>query len=109
MIAVTEEAKELVRSVELPEGTVFRLDPVTDPTTGATQVGMSPGEPKFDDQVIEHEGEDVLCIAGPLSEALDGSTIRRVDTPDGPGIGISSGPEEPTSPSPNGTPPGGAS
>lgn len=107
MIAVTEEAKELVRSVELPEGTVFRLDPVTDPTTGATQVGMAPGEPKVDDQVIEHEGEDVLCIAGPLSEALDGSTIRRMDTPDGPGIGIA-GPEE-ASPSPNGTPPGGAS
>lgn len=107
MITMTEEAKELVRSAELPEGTVFRLDPVTDPSTGETQVGMAPGEPQVDDQVIEHEGEDVLRIAEPVSEALDGSTIRRVDTPEGPGIVIS-GPEE-VGPSPNGTPPGGTS
>ena len=93
MITVTEEAKELIRSAELPEGTVFRLDPVTDPSTGETQIGMVPGEPEIDDQVIEHEGEDIMCIADPISEALDGSTISRVDTPEGPGISLS-GPEE---------------
>ena len=30
----------------------------------------------------------VLHIAGPVSEALDGSTLDAVDTPEGPGIGI---------------------
>lgn len=105
MITMTEEAKELIRSAELPEGTVLRLDPVTDPSTGEIQIGMAPGEPKIDDQIIEHEGEDVLRIADPISAALDGVTIRRVDTPEGPGISIS-GPEE-VDPSPNGASPGG--
>jgi iron-sulfur cluster assembly protein len=41
-----------------------------------------------DDQVVEHYGEAVLHIAGPVSQALDGSTLDAVDTPDGPGIGI---------------------
>lgn len=30
MITVTEEAKELFLGVERPEGTILRLDPVTD-------------------------------------------------------------------------------
>jgi hypothetical protein len=29
-----------------------------------------------------------MHIAGPVSEALDGSTLDAVDTPEGPGIGI---------------------
>jgi hypothetical protein len=41
-----------------------------------------------DDQVVEHDGETVLHIAGLVSEALDGSTLDAVDTPEGPGIGI---------------------
>lgn len=89
MITVTEEARELVLSADLPEGQVLRLDPVTDPDTGETGVGMAAGEPMDDDQVVEHEGQVVLCIAGPVSDALDGVTIQKMDTPEGPGIGIS--------------------
>ena len=88
MITVTEEAKELFRNVEHPEGTILRLDPVTDESTGETQIGLSAGEPRGDDQVVEHEGQDLLHIAGPVSEALDGSTLNLVDTPEGPAIGI---------------------
>ena len=41
MITVTEEARELFLSVEHPEGTILRLDPVTDEST----IGLStPGE-----------------------------------------------------------------
>lgn len=99
MITVTEEAKELFQSVEHPEGTVLRLDPVTDQSTGETQIGIAAGEPQAEDQVVEHEGETLLHIAAPVSDALDGSTMNVVETPEGPGIGI-------TQPEPgvNGTP-----
>lgn len=89
MITVTEEAKQLFKNVDHPEGTVLRLDPVVaNQETGETQIGLSAGEPKSDDQVVEHEGESLLHIAGPISQALDGSTINLVETPEGPGIGI---------------------
>jgi iron-sulfur cluster assembly protein len=88
MITVTEEAKELFLNIELPDDTVLRLDPVVDQNTGATQIGLSAGEPMSDDQVVEHNGATLLHIAAPVSEALDGSTLDAVDTPEGPGIGI---------------------
>ena len=88
MITVTEEAKELFLNVEIPDDTVLRLDPVVDQETGATQIGISAGEPLSDDQVVEHNGQTLLHIAAPVSEALDGSTLDAVDTPEGPGIGI---------------------
>lgn len=88
MITVTKEAKELFRGVEYPEGTVLRLDPIQEESTGETQIAISAGEPEHDDQVVEHNGEELLHIAAPVSEALDGSTLNLVDTPEGPGIGI---------------------
>ncbi len=88
MITVTEEAKEHFLNVEHPDGTVLRLDPVVDQNTGETQLGISAGEPMSDDQVVEHNGESLLHIASPVSEALDGSTLDAVNTPEGPGIGI---------------------
>ncbi len=88
MISVTEEAKELFLSVDHPEGTVLRLDPVTDEDSGQTVVGVAAGEPQGDDQVVEHAGESLLHIAAPVSDALDGSVLNVVDTPEGPGIGL---------------------
>lgn len=88
MITVTEGARDLFLSVEHPEGTVLRLDPMTDENTGETQIGIAAGEPVGGDQVVEHEGEDLLHIAAPVSQALDGSTLDLVETPEGPSIGI---------------------
>lgn len=88
MITVTEEAKELFRQVEHPEGTVLRLDPVVDEDSGETKIGIAAGEPQGGDQVVEHEGTSLLHIAAPVSEALDGSTLDVVETPEGPGIGL---------------------
>ena len=88
MITVTEEAKELFLNVEYPDDMVLRLDAVVDQNTGETQIGFSAGEPMSDDLVIERDGEAVLHIAGLVSQALDGSTLDAVDTPEGPGIGI---------------------
>lgn len=88
MISVTEEAKELFSNVEYPEGTVLRLDPATDQNTGETQIGIAAGEPRDGDQVIEHNGEDLLHIHATVSEALDGSVLNLVETPEGTGIGL---------------------
>jgi iron-sulfur cluster assembly protein len=96
MITVTEEAKELFLQAEHPEGTVLRLDPVRDQNTGETQIGIAAGEPRGDDQVVEHEGKSLLHIAAPVSEALDGSTLDVVQTPEGPGLGLTTPSPPPT-------------
>lgn len=89
MITVTDEARVLFRKIDNPDGTVLRLDPViTDWQTGETQVRLGTGEPKSDDQVVKHEGEDLLRIARPVSEALNGSTIDLIETLEGPALSI---------------------
>ena len=89
MITVTEDARDLFREVDNPDGTVLRLDPVTtEGVTAETQVRLGIGEPKNDDQVVQHEGEDLLRIARPLSEALNGSAIDLVETLEGPTLAI---------------------
>jgi iron-sulfur cluster assembly protein len=103
MITVTEQAKELLWGVEYPEGTVLRLDPLeVDQATGQTQIGLMSGEPRADDQVVEHEGKGLLHIARPVSEALDGGTIDKVDTPEGTKLDIlPPPPEAPLGPEPS--------
>ena len=76
MIIVTEEAKALLGTIEHPEGTVLRLDPVAqDQATEQITLRFAPGEPHGDDQIVEQEGEEVLRIAAPVSELLNGSTM----------------------------------
>jgi iron-sulfur cluster assembly protein len=76
LITVTEEAKALLGTIEHPEGTVLRLDPVAqDQATEQITLGLAPGEPHSDDQIVEQEGEEVLRIAAPVSELLNGSTM----------------------------------
>ena len=88
MISVTEKAKEVLQSYERPEGTVLRLDPVNEHVPDEFQVRLAAGEPRGDDQVVEREGEDVLRIAKPVSEELNGGTVDLVETLEGPAIGI---------------------
>lgn len=89
MITVTEEARELFQAIESPDGTILRLDAVaTAQVNGETQIRLGIGEPKSDDQIVQHEGEDLLRIARPISEALNGSTIDLVETLEGPALGI---------------------
>jgi len=51
-------------------------------------IGISIDEPKGDDQVVEHEGEDLLRIGAPVSETLDGSVLNLVETLEGTSIGL---------------------
>jgi iron-sulfur cluster assembly protein len=76
LIIVTEEAKALLGTIEHPEGTVLRLDPVAqDQSTEQITLSFAPGEPQGDDQIVEQEGEEVLRIAAPVSELLNGGTM----------------------------------
>lgn len=90
MITVTEEAKEALQDFERPEGTVLRLDPVEVDRPDEFRVRLGAGEPRGDDQVVERDGEDLLRIARPVSEELNGSQIDLVETLEGPALGIKS-------------------
>jgi iron-sulfur cluster assembly protein len=94
LITVTEEAKALIGAQDIPEGSVLRLDPVNiGRATEDGRIGFAAGEPRDDDQVVEHEGEEVLRIAAPVSGLLSGRTMDvMVEEPqngsDGPSVGL---------------------
>jgi iron-sulfur cluster assembly protein len=46
-----------------------------DQATEQITFAFAPGEPHGDDQIVEQEGEEVLRIAAPVSELLNGSTM----------------------------------
>jgi hypothetical protein len=83
MLTVTAPAKELLRTIEIPDDRALRLDPVQD-----GQLGFVAGPPRPDDQVVEDSGQEVLRIAGELSSQLDGHRIDRMETDDGPQLTI---------------------
>jgi hypothetical protein len=89
LITVIEEAKEILRDYECPEGTVLRLDSVNGHHRhDEFCVRVGAGLPQDDDQIVEHRGKDLLCIARHVSEELNGSTVERVETLDGPAVGL---------------------
>lgn len=83
MIHVSDAAKDLFEQIAPPAGQVLCLEPVAD-----QQIGIVAGEPRGDDQVVERDGTGLLHIAATVSQALDGATIDRVDTPQGPSFGV---------------------
>ena len=89
MITVTDEAKEILEGYEFPEGTVLRLDSVSGHHRhDEFCVRVGAGLPQDDDQIIEHRGKDLLRIARHVSEELNGSSVERVETLDGPAVGL---------------------
>lgn len=79
MLAVTMPAKELLRGIEVPADRGLRLEPEND-----GRLTFVAGPPQADDQVVEDRGEEVLRIAGIVSQEFDGHSLDRVDTPEGP-------------------------
>jgi iron-sulfur cluster assembly protein len=83
MIHVSDAAQELFEQMSTPEGQVLRLDPMA-----GQQISLVVGEPERGDQVVERNGTDLLHISAMVSQTLDGATIDRVDTPEGPRLGV---------------------
>lgn len=83
MLAVTAPAKELLRDIDVPGDDVLRLEPQDD-----GRLTFLAGPPRLDDQVVEEQGTDVLHIAEPVSRQLDGHSLDRIDTPEGPRLTI---------------------
>ena len=83
MLAVTDPAKELLRGVDVPGDEVLRLDPQDD-----GRLTFVAGPPRMDDQVVERLGHEILHIAGPVSRELDGHSLDRIETPEGPRLTI---------------------
>ena len=89
LITVTKEAKEILQYYRCPEGTVLRLDSVNRPRQhDEFCVRLGAGRAKGDDQIVEHEGRPLLRIARHVSEELNGGIMDRVDTLEGPAVGI---------------------
>jgi hypothetical protein len=90
LITVTDEAKEILEGYECPEGTVLRLDSVNGHYHQHDQfcVRIGAGLSQDDDQIVEQRGKDLLRIARHVSEELNGSTVDRVETLDGPAVGL---------------------
>ena len=93
MIVVTQAVKEMFQSVPQPEGQVLRLDVV-----GPQELGLTLGEPQPSDQVVEHDGREVIHIAGEISQAADGAKLDQIDTPQGPTLIITPPPDEEPAP-----------
>lgn len=91
MLTVTERASELLWEIQKhrdePDKTL-RL------VKQGEQYELSFGEAQEDDQVVTHQEEAVLLIDGELSTALDGITVDRTDTPQGPRLTMSGPPTE---------------
>ena len=88
MITVTEHAREVLKGYECPEGTALRLDPANGRRLDGLLARLGFGEPRGDDQVIDHEGEELLRINRTVSEELNGSEICVVSTLEGPGLDL---------------------
>ena len=99
MITVTEEAKEILRGYWYPEGTALRLDSVNRHQPDVEiHVRLGAGPPQGDDQIVKHEGEDLLRIASHVSEELNGGTIGLVETLEGTAVSVKPPPLPPNTP-----------
>jgi len=74
---------ELLRDIDIPGDDVLRLEPQED-----GRLSFVAGPPLVDDQVVEEHGSEILHIAAPVSRQLDGHSLDRIDTPEGPRLTI---------------------
>lgn len=86
MLAITDGAKGLLRDVlerRGESGQALRLSE----TAQGFEVTL--GQPAEDDVVYGVDGRDVLIVQRDLANRMDGVTIQREESEDGPTLGIS--------------------
>ena len=84
MLAVTAEAKDLLKGIESRDEGVLRLEALE-----GGQLGFVSGPAQPGDQVVEEQGQSLLHIAAPVSDRYDGHELDRIEGPQGPQFTIS--------------------
>jgi hypothetical protein len=88
VITVSEHAKEVLKGYECPEGMALRLDPADGHRPDGLLARLGFGEPRVDDQIVNHERKELLRIDRTVSKELNGSEICVVSTLEGPGLDL---------------------
>ena len=86
MLAITDDAKELLRDVleqRGQPGQALRLAETAD----GLEVALD--QAAEDDVIYDVDGRDVLIVRRDLADRMDGTTIQREESQDGPRLAIS--------------------
>ena len=87
MIAVTEGAKELLKSILLAKvDNHFAYLRLTSPRKGQLGLGIDIEQPG--DEAVEYESAKLLLVERGLADSLEGVTLDIDDTPEGPELVI---------------------
>ena len=87
MIAVTERAKKLLKSILLTKvDNHFAFLRLTSPGKGQLGLGIDIEQPG--DEAVEYEGDKLLLIERNLADSLHGIVLDIDDTPEGPELVI---------------------
>ncbi len=78
MIRVSEDAQRLLGAQRAPEGEVMRLVPSPEANEGG-ELAFRHGRGEGSDQIVQHEGRQVLRIDSSVRKEFDGSTVEVVD------------------------------
>ena len=83
MIRVSQEAKRLPGSLSVPDGEVLRLIPRSSEADGlgglVEGLTFNHGHGEGADQIVQHDGRQVLRIERSVRRSFDGSSVEVVD------------------------------
>jgi len=86
MLAITDDAKELLRDVLEQRGESSQALRLCE-AAGGLEVTL--GQAAEDDVIYDIDGREVLIVQRDLANRMDGTTIQREESPDGPRLAIS--------------------
>jgi Fe-S cluster assembly iron-binding protein IscA len=86
MLAITDDAKELLRDVLEQRGEPGQALRLCE-TDGGLEVTL--GRAAEDDVTYDIDGREVLIVQRDLANKMDGTTIQREESRDGPRLAIS--------------------
>jgi hypothetical protein len=78
VIRISEEARMLLGTLWAPDGEVLRLIPSPE-SDGSAELVLRHGRGEGADQIVKHDGKQVLRIAPSVRKDFDGSTVEAVD------------------------------
>lgn len=79
MIRVSDEAKRLLGSLSAPDGETLRLIPHSSEADWVGGLAFRHGRGEGADQIVQHEGRQVMRIEGSVRRSFDGSNVEVVD------------------------------